>query len=169
MNPRRTIATIAMSLILLACFVDAGTAQKLSLEQLSLQADTIVHGRVSKTKSESPSKRGFATTHVLIAVEDQFKGDSVSSVTIELPVGSIGDLMQGAPGIPEFTTGEEVIVFLQRQKKAADYRVVGGKQGKFSVRSDHHNNAKIVEDLAHRLEPYEKFVARLTKSLHPRN
>jgi hypothetical protein len=84
-------------------------------------------------------------------------------LAIEQPGGSIGDLAQGVPGLPEFSSGESVIIFLKRQRRDV-YRVVGGKQGKFSVKTLPGKN-EVVEDLAHRTEALDTFVDRLTNMI----
>ena len=90
----------------------------------------------------------------------------MSSLTVELPGGSTGDIVQGRPSTPEFAPREEVILFLKRQKKSEAYQLLGGKQGKYSVLSDPAGNARQVEDLTRRKENYESFVARL-RSISP--
>jgi len=154
-------------LLLIADVAAAGTVQKLSLEQLATQAEVIVRGRVAEIKTRPSRDGGFARTRVFVSVEEQFKGDKVAALVIDLPVGSVGDVVQGSPGTPDFSAEEEVVLFLRRRRKDEIFRVVGGKQGKFTVRSDPVGNRKLVEDLSRRTESYDDFVARLAKSLKP--
>jgi hypothetical protein len=101
------------------------------------------------------------TTIVTVSIERQFKGPKVSSVTIEQPGGSVGDIAQGVPGLPEFSSGEDVILFLKRQREGA-FNIVGGKQGKFTAKTQPGSSEKVVEDFAHRTEALESFLDRLT-------
>lgn len=117
-----------------ASFVQASTAEKLSFDRLIGAADLIVKGRVEELKTRQSPDRRSVTTVVTIAVANHFKGAKVSSVTIEQPGGSMGEVAQGVPGLPEFFTGEEVIVFLKQQRNGA-YSIAGGKQEKFSVKT----------------------------------
>jgi hypothetical protein len=73
-------------------------------------------------------------------------------------------LTQGGPGLPEFASGENVIVFLKRQRSGA-HTVVGGKQGKFSAKTLPGSNQEIAEDFAHRTEALDSFLDRLTKMI----
>lgn len=163
---RSKLPGILLSILLTAGVADADTVRKLSLEQLAHQADVIVHGQVVETTTAQSAERKFSFTRVSIDVRTQFKGDKLPSLTVELPGGSTGDIVQGRPGTPEFAPREEVIVFLKRRKKSEAYRLVGGNQGKFAVLSDSSGNSKQVEDLTRRKENYESFVARL-KAISP--
>lgn len=157
----------ALSLLLIADVAGAGTVQKLSLEQLATQAEVIVRGRVADIKPRPSRDGGFAWTRVFISVEEQFKGEKVAALVIDLPVGPVGGVVQGSPGTPEFSAEEEVVLFLRQQRKDEIFRLVGGQQGKFTVRADPVGNRKLVEDLSRRTEIYDDFVARLAKSLKP--
>lgn len=145
-----------------ASFVQASTAEKLSFDRLIGAADLIVKGRVEELKTRQSPDRRSVTTVVTIAVANHFKGAKVSSVTIEQPGGSMGEVAQGVPGLPEFFTGEEVIVFLKQQRNGA-YSIAGGKQGKFSVKTQPGSNQAIAEDFAHRTETLDSFLDRLVK------
>ena len=162
---RLVVYALILGIVLPIQLSEASTGQKLSLEQLAEQADAIVRGRVEETKTRQSSDGAFANTRIVVSVEEQFKGDKISSLTIRLPVGSIGDLVQGAPGTPEFAQGDTVIVFLQRERQQGTYRLVGGKQGKFTAKSEPGSDVKIIEDAARRVESYDRFLDRLSKAL----
>jgi len=144
-----------------ASLVQSGMVQKLSLDRLIGEADLIVRGRVDEIKSRRASDRRIMTTVVTITIERHFKGPKVSSVTIEQPGGSLGDVTLGVPGLPEFTTGEDVILFLKRQRGGA-FNIVGGNQGKFTAKTQPGSDNEVVEDFAHRTEALDSFLGRLT-------
>ena len=162
---RRFLARIVIFLIsswlTAAGFVQATTLQKLSLDRLIGEADLIIKGRVEELKTRQVSDRRSMITIVTVSIERQFKGPQVSSVTIEQPGGSLGDIAQGVPGLPEFSSGEEVIVFLKRQPGGA-FNIVGGKQGKFTAKTQPGSREEVVEDFAHRTEALDSFLNRLT-------
>ena len=155
---------ISATLILSEAAWASSTAQKLTFEELARQANVIVRGRVTDSKTAPSPDGSFLTTRITVSVDEQFKGPKVSSVTLTLAGGSVGNVAQGSPGTPEFSVGEEVFLFL-RQRRNQDYALVGGKQGKLTARSEPGGNHKIVEDLAHRTEGYDSFVNRLAKAL----
>lgn len=146
-----------------ASLVEAGTVQELSFERLIAESDVIVRGRVEEIKTRQASDQRSVMTIVKVSVEMQFKGPIITSLTIEQPGGTIGDIVQGVPGLPEFSSNEKVIIFLKRHRRDF-YRIVGGKQGKFSVKTLPGKN-EVVEDLAHRTEALHTFVDRLTNMI----
>jgi len=151
---------VFLGLLTAAVVAHAGTLEKLSLEQLVAGADLIVKGRVQEVNSRQSRKQRSPLTAVTVSVEQQFKGSKSSVVTIEQPGGAAGDVALGVPGIPEFFTGEDVILFLKRQRDGG-FRVVGGKQGKFSARVEPSIGKPVVEDFAHRSEALDAFLERL--------
>ena len=155
--PQALILSIALAA---ATFIQASTVEKLSFDRLIDEADFIVKGRVEEIKTRQAPDRRSVTTVIIVAVTSQFKGVKASSVTIEQPGGSMGDVAQGVPGLPEFSSGENVIVFLKRQRSGA-CTVVGGRQGKFSAKTQPGSNQAIAEDFAHRTENLDSFLDRL--------
>jgi hypothetical protein len=147
--------------------VQGTTLQKLSFDRLIAEADLIVRGRVDGLKSRQVPDRRSMITMVVISIEKQFKGPKVSSVTIEQPGGSMGDIAQGVPGLPQFSEGEDVVLFLKRQG-GGTFQIVGGRQGKFIVKTQPTTNNLVVEDFAHRTEPLDSFLDRLTSTVKPR-
>jgi hypothetical protein len=147
-----------------ASFVEATTVQKLSFDRLIREADVIVRGRIEKLKSQEAAGGGAITTVVTVSVEKQFKGAQVSSINIKQPGGSIGDIAQGVPGSPEFSSDEDVFLFLKRKGRGT-FEIVGEKQGKFTVKNQAGGNRWIVEDFARRTEDLETFLDRLTRML----
>jgi hypothetical protein len=165
---RRFLARIVIFLVS-AClaasgFVQATTLQKLSFDRLIGEADLIIKGRVEELKTRQVSDRRSMITIVTASIERQFKGPQVSSLTIEQPGGSVGDIAQGVPGLPEFSSGEEVIVFLKRQRGGA-FNIVGGKQGKFTAKTQPGSGEAVVEDFAQRTEALDSFLNRLTSMI----
>jgi hypothetical protein len=164
MSGRRRFVAQLVIFVVFTClgalgFVQATTLQKLSFDRLIEEADLIIKGRVEELKTRQVSDRRSMTTIVTVSIERQFKGPKMSLVSIEQPGGSAGDIVQSVSGLPEFSSGEDVILFLKRQRGGA-FNIVGGKQGKFTAKTQ--PGSKHVEDFAHRTEPLESFLDRLT-------
>jgi hypothetical protein len=169
MSGRRRLVAQLVIFVVFTClgaleFVQATTLQKLSFDRLIEEADLIIKGRVEELKTRQVSDRRSMITIITVSIERQFKGPQVSSVTIEQPGGSLGDIAQGVPGLPEFSSGEEVIVFLKRQRGGA-FNIVGGKQGKFTAKTQPGSREEVVEDFAHRTEALASFLNRLTSMI----
>jgi hypothetical protein len=148
-------------------FVQGTTQQKLAIDQLIDEADLVVRGRVEGVKTRQAPDRRSVSTVVSVSVERQFKGAEVSSVTVEQPGGAMGDVAQGVPGLPEFSKGEDVVLFLKRQRGDV-FNTVNGKQGKFTIKTERETGKEIVEDFAHRAEALDNFLGRVKTINSPR-
>lgn len=141
----------------------AGSEHKLPLDRLAAEADVIVQGRVEEIDTRQASDRRPISTVVKISVERQFKGPKVSSVIIEQAGGSQGEVTLAVPGSAEFSSGENVILFIAPARSGGVFNIVGGKQGKFTVKTRPGSMDEIVEDFAHRTESLDRFIAGLQK------
>jgi hypothetical protein len=99
----------------------------------------------------------------VIAVKEQWKGAKLSTFKMIQPQGTEGGIAQAVPGLPTFRVGEEVILFVAREGHGR-YHVLGGKQGKFSVRSDVAPGKQVVEDLTGSQFDLAQFVGHLASS-----
>jgi hypothetical protein len=157
----RLIIFFSFTCLIGASFVEATTVHKLSFDRLIAEADVIVRGRVEKVQIQQAPDRGSMSTVVTVSIARQFKGPKLSSVSIKQPGGTVGDIAQGVPGLPEFSSGEEVVLFLKRQRGGA-FKIVGGKQGKFIAKTQPESNNWVIEDFAGRTEGLDSFLDRLT-------
>ena len=126
--------------------VPGATLQPQSLQALIRDADLIVRGRVEAIKP-TPRTGGALSTIVVISVREQWKGPRLSTLRVAQPQGTEGEITQAVPGLPTFRVGEDVILFVVRAERGT-YGVLGGKQGKFSIRTDPQSGRPVVEDLA---------------------
>jgi hypothetical protein len=156
---------IFSAIMLLGCFIFLGmdSAMALMLEmstpELTQKADTIVRGKVKDKKSEWDPERRFIWTLVTISVSDSIKGNSPhkEDVVIKIPGGEVGDIGQKTEDAPNFTPGEEVLLFLQpevyREKKV--FRVTGDFQGKHTIKDNMLIEKKV---------PVETFLGQIEKA-----
>jgi hypothetical protein len=129
-----------------------------SLEELIAGADLIVRGNVQAV-TPSPSQPEGPTTQVVLTVRERWKGSKLDTLTLLLPYGTTSGITQAAPGLPTFRVGEEVILFLVREEKD-QYSVLGGKQGKFSIKSEP-SGRSVVENLAGTQVDLSQFLKQL--------
>lgn len=116
------------------------------LEDMIADADAIVMGRVSKSGVQlfvEPGKAATPFTVTEIAVDRWLKGSGDATVKLREEGGRFSARsMQGAPvqreltiaGTPQYRLGEQVVVFLRRERGTAWFRTYGMVQGKFSIR-----------------------------------
>ena len=78
----------------------------------------IVHGRVVEVRSQMTAGRRSIHSLVTVAVDEALKGSAGSTVTFRVPQGQVGSYRRIIVGAPEFTVGEEVVVFLTARPPA---------------------------------------------------
>lgn len=135
MSHRPHRAAPAALALLLALPALATTLLRLDLDTLTRDADAVVRGRVVRTESRWTGDGMRIVTDVEVEVAEALKGAPGARVTLTQPGGVVGDIGQLAQGVAAFTSGEEVVLFLERRGggPAAHYRLRGMAQGKFRV------------------------------------
>jgi len=161
--PRASVV-LCVFLIAAESIALASSARKLSLDDLARQADLIVKGHVQKLLTETSPDRSTITTIAVLAVDEQWKGAPASSVSIEQPGGTAGGITQRVAGEAEFAVDEKVVVFLKKQGRSR-YVTVGGRQGKFLVKTDGQTGSDVVEDLTGARWQAGEFVRRLQAAI----
>jgi hypothetical protein len=110
--------------------LSATTVEKLELPQLVAQSDSIVQGRVESVEARYEQK--MIVTYVAITVDEPLKGERRRTVLLRQPGGRIGAKTTWIAGMPQFKTGDEVIVFL-RSRQDGTFGVVALNQGKYDI------------------------------------
>ena len=134
---------IALWASLLICLLATSSAQasrirSLNLEQMAQRADRILSGRCVGVRVTRDDEIGQTVTYVTLAVQRSVKGDAHGTVTIKLLGDQDADIEPGrsTEGIPRFSRGEDVVLFLYGDSRRGLTSPVGFGQGKFSVRKD---------------------------------
>ncbi len=127
---RSLVLCLAVSCAALAAH---GTRMRpLTVEELALQADAVVHGRVRKIETRRDPERRIHT-RVELDVFDVWKGSGTGEPwTVVVGGGVLGEERVAAEGQATFSPGEEVVLYLVRNP-AGEWVVVGMAQGKFRV------------------------------------
>jgi hypothetical protein len=73
----------------------------------------VVHGRVVDVRSQQTGDRRSIETLVTLTVTDALKGRPGDTVSFRLPGGEVGRYRRVIVGVPRFTAGDDVIVFLR--------------------------------------------------------
>jgi hypothetical protein len=73
----------------------------------------VVHGRVVDVTSALAEGRRSIYSVVTVAVDEALKGTPGRTVSFRIPGGQVGRYKRVVIGTPEFTPGEEVVVFLR--------------------------------------------------------
>lgn len=115
---------------------DTSLAVALSVEDMVNQSDVIAIGNVVETKSIWVDRT--LVTLATVSVTESLKGNSASTITVELPGGIDANravpIAMSYPGAPNLTPGENAFLFLTATgETGGSYNVAGFSQGKFSI------------------------------------
>jgi hypothetical protein len=109
------------------------TLARLTLDQLAAAAQVVAHVRC--TGNESRRDAGTIWTFTDFTVLETFKGEPGTRITIRLPGGREGHLVETVEGAPRFAPGDEAIVFLERTS-TGDWSISAWAEGTFRIESD---------------------------------
>jgi hypothetical protein len=106
----------------------------LTLEELASRSSDVLYGQVISTETYWNADRTRIYTRVLVRIGETFKGSLRSSETVTVTqFGGEKDGVRWACTVcPEFSAGENLVLFTTRGKKN-NLIVVGLKQGKMTV------------------------------------
>jgi hypothetical protein len=107
---------------------------KMSVEDLTKEADVIVIGDVKQVESRLNLWRTEVHTYSTVSVEKYIKGTGSETLTIITEGGTVGDSGVWVEDTPIFTKNETVLVFLK--KAGREFSVAGLAQGKYIVENE---------------------------------
>jgi hypothetical protein len=122
---------LTMLALLGAASASATTLVRADVPALTQIADSVVRGTVARISTRWSGDHMRILTDVEIRVQEVMKGQALRSLIVVNPGGVIGDLGQRVAGTPEFSEGEEVILFLEQ--RGENFILSGMAQGKFKV------------------------------------
>lgn len=148
MTHRNAILLAGVLIAALASTARASVILPADVEELSRSAEHIVRGTVlSNTASWTADGKQIHTV-TRVAVDRTIKGGVPTIVEVRTPGGTVGDLAQKVIGAPEFSAGEQVILFLHRHGNSARYGVEGFSQGKFTIEPQPSGGGLVMQRLA---------------------
>lgn len=98
-------------------------------------SELVVHGRVVALRPQLVGDRRTIETIVTLTVLDTIKGEPGQAVHFRVPGGQIGRYRRFMVGAPEFTAGDEVVLFLKGRPPAVPFPF-GLSQGVYRVVRD---------------------------------
>jgi len=87
-----------------------------SVETLVSESPSVVRGTVTITNTK-PCSLGLCTTYT-VSVSQTWRGPGRETVRVTLPGGRSGDLTQRVSGLPLWSRGDEVVLFLDDRGQA---------------------------------------------------
>jgi hypothetical protein len=157
---------VVMGLCLLFSSVDATMVEKLSDEELSNRAETILIGKCTSIRSEWNEEHTAIFTYVTISPQEFLKGSGNSQpIVVKKLGGEVDGIGMAVDETPVFEEGEEVLVFLRKGDNGF-HTILGLYQGKFSVKTDEATGRKIL--LREKVRTIRDEDGRLRKVIVPR-
>lgn len=126
----------AFIMFFLMIILNASVMKYRSIESMTKEASLIVRSKVESIVSKWDQSKTIIKTYTKLRPELVLKGsNSTEFITIETLGGEIGDEGLRVTGEARFTKGEDVLVFLRKDKKITneEFIVVGMTQGKFTI------------------------------------
>lgn len=143
----RVFHKILLGVILIMLFVHfeahSQTIQT-EIKNFSKGADLIITGKVVDQKSQWNEDNTRIYTKATIQVEEYLKGtNNGGSVVVKYLGGEVGDVGELYSHMPRFEDEEEVLVFLKKDEKKAEYKVFNGEDGKINIIKDPKTGEKV--------------------------
>ena len=136
---------VALATLALAPSARASLVTSLDTEALVRSSAVIVRGDVESV-AVLPDERGEIQTWVTVHVEEALKGaEGRTRIALRLPGGTWRDRVRRVFGVPQFATGERVVVFAAATRNGT-LSVAGLFQGKFRVEPSGKDGEVAVQD-----------------------
>lgn len=135
---RKSYGAWFFAMLLLAAPSSATTLLRLTVEEMSVQAEMIVVGEVTEVQSQWNAARTMIYTYVTVDVAQCIAGACGDTVKIKQRGGSVGQWSLPIPGMPKFVAGQKVLLFLEKDPEGVPgyAYVLGMCQGMFVITKD---------------------------------
>ncbi len=116
---------------LLVCLSAFGaTLERLSLDEMTQRSTAIVRARATSNSTAFIGSTIYTRTR--FQVLERWKGPEAAEVEVVEPGGTVGQMTQTYTGVPRFSPGQEVVLFLWTGPSGRT-QVIGLSQGVFEV------------------------------------
>lgn len=121
---------LGVSILLLGLVSFAATLERMSLEEMTAKSTAIVRAKAISSSAEFLGSTIYTRTR--FQVLERWKGPEGTTVDVSEPGGRVGGVTQNYSGVPRFTPGQEVILFLWSGPSGRT-QVIGLSQGVMQV------------------------------------
>ena len=114
------------------------------IKNLSVEADVILTGKVTKQNSSWNKDKTRISTEVTVEVDEYLKGNNNNkTLVVTTPGGEVGEVGELYTHMPRFNKDEEVLLFVKKDKQEMNYKVLNGEDGKMTLYTDKKTGEKI--------------------------
>jgi len=117
-----------------------GQVMQRSIEEMTLDAKTIIHGKCTQIHSSWDVNQERIYTEINVIANEYLKGPQGTEIIITIPGGQVGNYVYEVSDMPRFSEGEEFVAFLSEHSSGRNL-VTGAVQGKLKIRKDPHTGA----------------------------
>jgi hypothetical protein len=128
----RTMFVAALAALLMPAVTHATMEVPAEFGEMVQGSQLVVYGRVVDVRGQQSGNRRTIETIVTVAVAQALKGQPGETVTFRMPGGDVGRYRRVMVGVPRFSSGDDVIVFLRGGAPALP-TVFGLSQGVYRV------------------------------------
>lgn len=128
------VSFVLLLFILFAATPVSALMVKMSVEDLTKEADVIIIGNINEVESRLNFWRTDVHTYSTVSVEKYIKGIGPGKLIIITEGGNAGDSNVWVEDAPIFTKNETVLVFLK--KAGREFSVAGWAQGKYIIENE---------------------------------
>ena len=145
----------------------ATTLARMDLDDLAGHSHAIAHAKIVAKRTQWNAGRTLIPTVYTVEPLEYLKGSLGPVFEIHEPGGELDGLSLTVPGAPNFTVGDETVLFLWTSPQG-QHQVIGFQQGAFGVRTDAQSGQKVV-DRAVRIGSVQDAQAAASASLTSRS
>jgi hypothetical protein len=127
------VSTVVLFALSTSQLASGTTLMRMSLAQISQAAQAIVRARCIGNSTGWDA--GEIWTFTSFDIEETWSGSAPTQISVRLLGGRVGNLTSTVSGVPRFSLGEEVVLFLEPTARG-DFSIVSWEQGTFRIRRD---------------------------------
>ena len=116
--PLALLPWLALCLVMSGRGAQATTLVPGDFAQMARESELIVHGTVVSVQGQLTGSRQTIESVITVQVADTMKGAPTAQAVFRVPGGRVGRYRRVMVGAPEFTAGDEVILFLKGRAPA---------------------------------------------------
>lgn len=147
MNSWRWRSVFALIAMLCSASLDAMVVAPAEFNEMVSASQMIVQGRIVDVRSYETAGRRTIESLVTVQVVSALKGQPGTTAYFKLPGGQVGRYRRVMVGVPQFTPGDEVVLFLKGSAPAVPMPF-GLTQGVYRVSRDVSGRALVMPAIA---------------------
>lgn len=131
MLKRLVVAAFVALMLSLVPNASGAIARAVPFEEKVNLADAIVRGRFVRSHSAFDETGRWIVTYTTFKIDKTYKGSAPVEITLVTPGGTVGSLSQQTVGVPQFSPGEERVIFVRSSRRGP--MVLFQEQGAYRI------------------------------------